>query len=353
MTRPSSILEIDGSMGEGGGQVLRSTLSLAVATRRPVRIDNIRAGRAKPGLMRQHLTSARAAAAICGARIEGDAIGSRTLVFKPGSLRAGSYEFAVGSAGSCLLVLQTILPPLLLADGPSELVLEGGTHNPAAPPYELIERAWLPRLEQMGATIAARMERCGFMPAGGGRVVLEVTPGPAQPFEAIERGETLGRTAEAVYANLATDIARRELALVGERLNLTDEDKKMRQVKADGAGNAVVITVQNTTGTEVVASFGAPGISAERVAEIAAGQARDFCASGAAIGKHLADQLLVPMALLNGGRFTTLKPSRHTVTNAEVIRLFRPGSVRLEANTDNANLCTISVAGIGGSGDNL
>jgi len=347
MSRPSTILEIDGSMGEGGGQVLRSSLSLAVATRRPVRIDNIRAGRAKPGLMRQHLTSARAAAAICDAGIDGDAIGSRTLVFKPGSIQAGSYEFAVGSAGSCLLVLQTILPPLMLADGPSELVLAGGTHNPAAPPYELIERAWLPRLEQMGATIAARIERCGFMPAGGGRVVLEITPGPARPFEAVGRGETLRRTVEAVYANLATDIAQRELALVGDRLGLADEDRKMRQVKADGAGNAVVITIQNAAGTEVVASFGAPGISAERVAEIAARQARDFCASEAAIGKHLADQLLVPMALLGGGRFTTLKPSRHTVTNADVIGLFRPGGVRIDADPDNANLFTITVAGQG------
>lgn len=339
-------------MGEGGGQVLRSTLSLSVATGKPIRIGNIRAGRAKPGLMRQHLTSARAAAAICGARIDGDAIGSQTLVFKPGTLRAGSYEFAVGSAGSCLLVLQTILPPLLLADGPSELVLEGGTHNPAAPPFELIERAWLPRLEQMGATIAARIERRGFMPAGGGRVVLEVTPGQARPFESLARGDILRRTAEAVYANLAADIAQRELTLVGERLDLSDEDKKMRQVKADGAGNAVVITIENATGAEVVASFGAPGVPAERVAEIAARQARDFCASRAAIGKHLADQLLVPMALRGGGRFTTLKPSRHTVTNAEVIRLFRPGSVVLEADTDDANLYTISVAGIGAPGDN-
>lgn len=351
MTRPCSILEIDGSMGEGGGQVLRSALSLSVATRRPIRIENIRAGRAKPGLMRQHLTSARAAAAICGARIDGDAIGSRTLVFKPGPLQAGFHNFAVGSAGSCLLVLQTILPPLLLADGPSELVLEGGTHNPAAPPYELIERAWLPRLKQMGATIAARIERCGFMPAGGGRVVLEVTPGPVRRFEAMVPGEIIRRTAEAIFANLAADIAQRELAVVGERLELTDEDKRMRQVKADGSGNAVVVSIEGTTGAEVVASFGAPGMPAERVAESAAKQARDFCASGAAIGKHLADQLLVPMALLDGGRFTTSKPSRHTITNADVIRLFRPGSVTLEAGADDTNLYTVSVAGIGTPGD--
>lgn len=351
MSRPSTILEVDGAMGEGGGQVLRSALSLSVATGRSIRIENIRAGRAKPGLMRQHLTSARAAARICGARIEGDAIGSQNLVFQPGSIQAGAYEFAVGSAGSCLLVLQTILPPLLLADGPSELVLEGGTHNPAAPPFELIERAWLPRLQQMGATIAARIERRGFMPAGGGRVVLEITPGPPRSFQALVSGEPVRRTAEAVFANLAADIAQRELALVGERLGLAGEDKKMREVKADGAGNAVVITIKDTTGTEVIASFGSRGVSAERVADIAAKQAMEFLSCRAAIGKHLADQLLVPMALLDGGRFTTLKPGRHTITNADVIRLFRPDSVTLEADADDANLYTITVADGGVQGD--
>lgn len=343
MQTPSKFLEIDGAMGEGGGQVLRSALSLSIATGRPVQMSGIRAGRAKPGLMRQHLTCVRAAAEICKARTSDVEIGSQSLEFQPGAIAAGSYEFSVGSAGSCLLVLQTVLPPLLLADGPSTLVLQGGTNNPAAPPWELIERSWLPCLRRMGAAYEARLERRGFMPAGGGRVVIEVAPGQAIPFEQMERGDPHHAFAEGLFANLPVDIVRRELAIVGERLGLPEDNRKIRQVDADGSGNAVLMTYENEGLTEVIASFGMRGMAAEKVAETLARDAGAYWASGAAVGKHLADQLLIPMALLAGGHFSTLKPSRHTRTNADVIRLFLGDVVQINKRNDNPKLHDITI----------
>lgn len=323
------MLEIDGATGEGGGQVLRTSLSLSAALGQPFRITNIRAGRSKPGLMRQHLTCIRAAAQISGATVEGDCVGSQHVLFRPGAVRAGSYLFKVGSAGSCLLVLQTVLPPLLRAEGPSEIVLEGGTHNPKAPPWELIERAWIPSIRAMGAGIDGRLERHGFMPAGGGRAVVSITPGAPKPFTAIDRGTISRLVAEALFANLPVQIAERELQMIGARLSLADGDLRLRGVKSSGPGNALVISLEHAAGTEVIAEFGMKSRAAEVVARCAAREAQIFLASRAAVGRHLADQLMVPMALMAGGRFSTVKPSRHTRTNAQIICRFAPDTVKL------------------------
>jgi RNA 3'-terminal phosphate cyclase (ATP) len=170
------VIEIDGSFGEGGGQILRSSLALAIVTGQPVRLSNIRAGRRKPGLMRQHLTAVNAAAAICGATVDGERIGATELTFTPGAVRAGEYQFSIGTAGSTTLVLQTVLLPLLTAGGPSRIVLEGGTHNPFAPPFDFLERAYLPLINRMGPNVRATLERPGFYPAGGGRIAIEIEP---------------------------------------------------------------------------------------------------------------------------------------------------------------------------------
>src|SRR4051812_32951839 len=159
---------IDGSQGEGGGQILRSSLALAAITGTPVRLEKIRAGRAKPGLQKQHLAAVRAAARICNGRLEGDELQSRELTFHPQEPCAGEYHFAVGSAGSASLVLQTVLPPLLLAAGASKVVVEGGTHNPMAPPFEFLRDTFLPTLSRIGATVTLTLDRHGFYPAGGG-----------------------------------------------------------------------------------------------------------------------------------------------------------------------------------------
>jgi RNA 3'-terminal phosphate cyclase (ATP) len=209
---PSNPIHLDGSIGEGGGQILRTALALSMCTDQPFSIHNIRAGREKPGLLRQHLTALNAATAICGATVDGAAIGSRTLAFSPGKIKPGEYTFSVGSAGSTTLVLQTVLPALLTAEGKSSVTLEGGTHNPHAPPIDFLDRAFLPLINRMGPTVNVTLERAGFYPAGGGRVVVTVEPASKlSPLHLPERGDIKRRTAKAVVAALPGEIAKREL----------------------------------------------------------------------------------------------------------------------------------------------
>src|SRR6516225_361743 len=169
-------LGIDGSQGEGGGQVLRSSLALALVTGKPVTVDRIRAGREKPGLMRQHLTAVNAAVEICGGHATGAALGSRSITFEPQPVRPGEYRFDVGSAGSATLVLQTVLPALLIAEGPTTLILEGGTHNAWAPPFDFLEKAFVPLVNRMGPHVEVELDRHGFYPAGGGRFRVHIQP---------------------------------------------------------------------------------------------------------------------------------------------------------------------------------
>jgi len=203
--------ELDGAQGEGGGQILRTALSLSLCTGTPFRIRNIRGGRKRPGLMRQHLTAVEAAAEICGAEVAGARVGSQALSFAPGRIRGGEYRFSIGTAGSCTLVFQTLLPALLRADRASRVELNGGTHNPMAPPFHFLERAFLPLLRRMGAEVSLELERFGFYPAGSGRFVAQVAPAPSLvPFDLEGRGEPLRAYAEGFSAALPIHIAHRE-----------------------------------------------------------------------------------------------------------------------------------------------
>jgi RNA 3'-terminal phosphate cyclase (ATP) len=325
------VLTIDGRTGEGGGQVLRTALCLSVALGRSVRVTRVRGGREKPGLLRQHLAALRAAAAISGGALEGDELGSSEILLRPGPVRAGTHEFAIGSAGSTLLVLQTVLPPLLLADGPSTLELEGGTHNPMAPPFEFLERCWLPQLAKVGADVRLELLRPGFHPAGGGRVRATVTPiGRSRSFELLERGAAGRRLCEIGLAHLPATIAEREWEALCKELRWTPEPRIDRDSSSVGPGNYLSVHLEFEHVTEVVTAFGERGVSAESVGRRVAGQARRYLASEAPVGVHLADQLMLPLALLSGGRYRTLEPSQHARTNAEVVDLFLPGAVRLE-----------------------
>ena len=317
------MITIDGSIGEGGGQVLRTSLALSLVTGQPFRITNIRAGRKQPGLLRQHLTAVRAATEASGARVKGDVIGSRDLVFEPGAVRPGEYEFAVGTAGSATLVLQTVLPALMTAAGPSRLVLKGGTHNPWAPPFDFLEKALLPLLGRMGPQVAVRLVRPGFYPAGGGEFTVDIRPAPhLAPLELLERGEVTGRRARAMLARLPDHIAERELNVVRAKLGWPAETLAVERVEESlGPGNVVVIEVECEHVTEVFTGFGELKRRAESVAAKAVDEARRWLAAGVAVGEHLADQLLVPLAMA-GGRFRTLKPSRHTETSIAVIEQF-------------------------------
>jgi len=317
------MITIDGSMGEGGGQVLRTSLSLGLVTGRPFRIVSIRAGRKQPGLLRQHLTAVRAAAEVGGATVAGDAIGSRELTFEPRPVRPGPYEFAVGTAGSVALVLQTVLPALATASGPSQLLLKGGTHNPWAPPYDFLEKTLLAVLNRMGPQIAARLVRPGFYPVGGGEVAVSIEPArPLRPLELMERGKIVRRRARALVSKLPESIAERELKVVRDTLGWPEDALIVERVaSAPGPGNVIMLEVESEHITEVFTGFGRRGVRAEDVAAKAAAEARRYLAAGVPVGEHLADQLLLAIALA-GGRFRTIEPSEHTRTNIEVIRQF-------------------------------
>jgi len=338
------MLTIDGSRGEGGGQILRSSLALALATGTPFRIERIRAGRARPGLMRQHLTALEAATAVGDASVEGAAIGSREVVFRPGRVRAGTYRFAVGTAGSAGLVLQTVLLPLATAGAPSALALEGGTHNPHAPPFDFLAGAFLPLLRRMGARVEARLERAGFYPAGGGRMAIEIGEALAlTPLDLPTRGTTLRRRARALVSRLPRQIGDRELAVVRSRLGWAADELEVVVLGEGmaGPGNVLLLEIESAHVTEVFTGFGEVGVRAEAVAEQAAQEARSYLAADVPVGPHLADQLLLPLALAGGGRFRTVPLTRHATTNIEVIRQFLGRSIDVAPVGDRAVEVTV------------
>jgi RNA 3'-terminal phosphate cyclase (ATP) len=322
-----AVTTIDGSLGEGGGQILRTALGLSLLTGQPFRIEKIRAGRKTPGLLRQHLTAVKAAAKIGQAETVGAHIGSTQLSFTPGKIAHGEYQFAIGTAGSATLVLQTVLPALLISaeEGhETRLTIEGGTHNPFAPPFDFLARAFLPLLRRMGVEVEAGLERYGFYPAGGGKIEFLIRPArKLVPIELTERGDVVGRRATALLAHLPRAIAERELGAVHRKLSWPQKWLKVETTaNSAGPGNVLTLEIESENVTEVFTGFGERNVASEAVADQAVLAARRYLASEAAVGECLADQLLLPMALSRGGAFTTVPPTRHTTTNIEIIRRF-------------------------------
>lgn len=316
------MIVIDGSAGEGGGQVLRSALGLSLVTGRPFTIDNIRGKRKKPGLLRQHLTAVKAACEVGLADCKGAELGSRCLIFAPKVVRPGAYHWSIGSAGSCTLVLQTVLPALMVADGPSDIVIEGGTHNPMAPPFGFLEETFLPLLARMGTKVEIELLRPGFYPAGGGKIRVRVEP--AEKLDGLtltERGPT-HLSAEVLCAGLPGHIGLRELEVCRAKLGLTEKETKLVHLERHGPGNVLTVFASSSQLTETFTGFGERGVRAEEVAARLVHQVSDYLRSRAPVGHHLADQLLIPLALSSGGRFLTTEPSLHTTTNIEVIGRF-------------------------------
>ena len=344
------LIELDGSTGEGGGQILRTGLALSMCTGRPMAIQRIRAKRPKPGLMRQHLTCVQAAVAVCGAKVEGVELGSQTLVFEPGPVRAGDYAFNVGTAGSCTLVLQTVLPALMLCAEPSRVSLSGGTHNPMAPPFHFLERSFAPLLRRLGVGLDLELRRLGFYPAGGGEVSAVVNPATAglQPFDLIDRGPVQGAYAECFAPALPSSVAVRELAALARALGWSGEQLRTPAVRQnEGPGNALLATIAYAHVSEVVTVFGEKGVSAEQVAGALVKEVRAYQASEGALGQHLADQWMLPLALAvveRGGAasFTCTELTEHATTNIGVIERFLP--VRFDVVPGDASSCVRVVA---------
>lgn len=319
------MLVIDGKHGEGGGQVLRTSLALSLATGTPFRLDDVRGGRAKPGLLRQHLTALRAAAAVGDAEVTGAELGSRRVTFAPRALKGADYTFSIGSAGSALLVVQTILPALLLADRPSTIRVTGGTHAPMAPPFDHFARAFLPALARMGVAVEATLHRHGFYPAGGGDVEIRVRPGRPARFEALDDGPVTSVRARALVAGVRAGVGWDEVKQVAAALELAADAIGVDELAPErGPGNALVVEIARERSREIVTAFGDKGLPTRRVAQAAIDEARALLGSDVPVGEHLADQLLLPMALGAGGAFTTVAPSLHTTTQMELVPRFLP-----------------------------
>jgi RNA 3'-terminal phosphate cyclase (ATP) len=334
------MLTIDGSMGEGGGQVLRTSLGLSLVTGEPFAIERIRAGRQRPGLQRQHLTAVLAAAEVGDAAVEGAELGSQRLSFKPRAVRAGDYRFSIGTAGSTTLVLQTVLPALLQAGGPSTVELHGGTHNPMAPPVDFLQHAFLPVLHRMGAGLQVELVRHGFYPAGGGQCRARVAPAAWQPLDLLVRSDEPRLRARIVIAGIPAHVAEREARVLQQQLHLRADEIHTEEVASAGPGNAVMLRLSFGATAEWITSLGDRGVTAEAVAQRAVDAARALLATGVPVGEHLADQLLIPMALAGGGAFRTVQPTEHTRTNAAVIGRFLP--IAFDLRDDGGGIWTVT-----------
>ena len=331
------MITIDGSQGEGGGQIVRSSLAFSLVTGKPVTIEKIRAKRSRPGLMRQHLTAFQAATQIGNADVAGDSIGSSKVTFHPHDLLPGDYTFNIGTAGSTMLVLQTVLPAMMVADGPSTIVLEGGTHNPFAPPFDFLQRAYAPLVERLGPKIEMTLERPGFYPAGGGRAIVTIDPArKLNPLNLLERGDLIRRCVRAIVSNLPRHIGERECRRVITRLDWDQDCGTVDEFqKARGHGNALIVEIESQHVTEVFTSFGEKGRPAEAVAEKCVKQVRRYLKGDAPVGEYLADQLILPLAIgasqgTGGGQFRSLALSDHSTTHLEVVQRFLDIQVEVE-----------------------
>ena len=269
--------------------------------------------------------------------VEGAELGSPTLAFDPQGCVGGTHHVQVGTAGSTSLVAQAVLPALMFAEGPSELVIEGGTHARQAPPFEFLRDAWMPLMTRIGATCTAELERPGFFPKGGGRLRVRVEPvQDAQPLELLERGAHRQNRATAVVAKLPRHIGERELAVVAKRLGWQSKCLRVDEREdSAGPGNALVLSVAHEHVTEIFSAFGAVGVPAERVARHACNQVRDWLKRDVAVGEHLADQLMLPLALGAGGVYRTSSLTQHSRTNIEVIHLFLGDVIDVQALADD------------------
>jgi RNA 3'-terminal phosphate cyclase (ATP) len=330
------MITIDGSEGEGGGQILRTSLALSLVTQQPFRMVRIRGKRQKPGLLRQHLTAVEAAKTVGCAEVTGAALNSQTLEFRPGAVAAGNYRFAVGTAGSATLVFQTVLPALLTASRHSTLTLEGGTHNPLAPPFDFLTRSFTPLIHRMGPVVELELRAPGFYPAGGGRFHARIEPVKRMtPISLMERGAIQSRRAVVWLSKLTSDIAERELAIVREELYWRPDECGIEIVaNPKGPGNALVLELEMEHLSAIFTGFGDRGRPSEEVAQQAVDAVKVWLAADVPVDEHLADQLLLPMALAGSGSFRTTKPSLHMTTNVSIIQRFLSVPVQVDQESE-------------------
>ncbi|MBW4679062.1 MAG: RNA 3'-phosphate cyclase [Microcoleus vaginatus WJT46-NPBG5] len=341
------MIHIDGSYGEGGGQVLRTSLSLSAITGTPIRIEGIRAGRPKPGMAAQHLTCVRAAAAICNAQLRGDKLGSMMLEFTPtDSVQAGQYSFDIMTAGAVTLILQTILLPLALTKGDSVVKLRGGTHVHFSPSFTYIEQVYLPVLAGMGVEARVRLSAWGWYPKGGGEVELRLSGGNSlSGLNLIERGNLRRIRGLAVVTELASHIPQRMANRAENLLRSQNLIVKVQALRESGIapGAGIFLTAEYEKSLAGFGAVGRVGVPAEKVAEMAAEELLDFHHNGAPVDVHLADQLLLPAALATeASQYRVAEISTHLTTNAWVIEQFVPAKIIIDEETKLVSVTPIA-----------
>lgn len=328
---------LDGAIGEGGGQILRSALALSVITQKPFKIINIRAKRAKSGLMRQHLTAVKAAKTISNAQSIGDEINSQNIEFYPKEIQSGEFNFKVSTAGSALLVFQTILYPLLYAKAASQVRIEGGTHNAMAPTFDYINQIFLSHLNTLGAKVSGHLENYGFYPAGGG--VCKFLIEPISHWKQKQfglRGKTKKIKIVVLLANLPIRIAQREIDFLSKSLIDYRVDSEIVELNnISGAANVIQVMIENEYGHELFVGFGEKRKRAEQVAQELLGEIKNYLEGDVLMGPYIADQLLIPMALSGSGGFLTTELSQHTITNIDIIKKILP--VDIQAHKENSH----------------
>ena len=352
-------LKIDGSTGEGGGQIIRTALSLSMLTSTPIEIVNIRAGRAKPGLMRQHLMCVQASQTISNATVSGAYLGSSTFSFTPNTIKSGDYAFDIGSAGSTSLVLQTLLPALLFANSDehsrSTVTIEGGTHNPLAPTTDFLQHAFIPALTKLAMQVDIECLQAGFAPIGGGTIKATIAPflrrANSLPFKLIERGELMSVELVASVLNLDYDICKRELAstqavLVEAGIDETFITTRGNKLLGIGEGNTcyAIVThrVDKQYHQEVFTLLGEKRASAEKMGNRLAGLIKRYLfKTDALMDEYLTDQLLLPLALSGGGEFTARVISQHTETQAWLIEQFLPVEIQFQKIDEGKTLVRV------------
>jgi RNA 3'-terminal phosphate cyclase (ATP) len=325
---------INGSYREGGGQILRSSLTLSIITGQAIEIRNIRARRPKPGLCPQHLTCVKASASICGAQLEGAELGSQHLIFIPDKVKPGHYSFAIGTAGSVMLVFQTVLLPLVLSQGASEVTLIGGTHVPWSPCFHYIDLVFRPTVSAMGISFKMELERWGYYPKGGGIVRTRILPSKGlSPFKpAFQREERVRVKAISATARLLDHVRKRQSARVKSALE--DRAVKVEIKELEGSalcpGSLLFCWISGQGRYGGFTGLGAKGKPAEKVADEAVSGLLSFLDSGAACDKYLSDQILLPAVLAGGeSHWTTDSISNHFHTNVWVTECFGLGKVEM------------------------
>jgi RNA 3'-terminal phosphate cyclase (ATP) len=316
---------IDGNIGEGGGQILRTSLALSCITGRELHIENIRAARRNPGLAKQHISCVLAACQICGGKCKGATLRSKVLDFQPVRVQGSDFRFDIGSAGSATLVIQTVLPALFLADNPSTVTVTGGTHNPMAPPFDFLAETFLSSVATADFHGSCKLVKHGFAPVGGGKITFNIQPWQKHAHKTINLCESADKPqilARIYTAKLSENIADKQRGLLLQS-GLDFEGIEHTEVKdSDGPGNCVMIRLCSSNHTTVFTAFGQRGKPSHKVINEVVGLAKDFLASGAAVDRFLADQLLIYMAISNGGCFITDELTAHLTTNMEVIKKF-------------------------------